>query len=264
MMRLSVLLAAACASPDGPSGPGDDGTPAPVEGREPALSADEAAAELQALADRAFPDPSVLREVYLSMIRAGEAACPGEDDQLEDGSIPLAGCTSESGYTYVGLSEYTEQDDAWALDLGDFYITDPDGHTFAVGGTFAWAGGETWSAEALGSFSYPAAEGWLGLGGSLALWIEGGEGWLSIDGGVGTLEAGGHLYFDELTWECGAQPAGGLRLRGPEGSWYRVDLDCSGCGPLTYAGDAALGEVCVDLSALGAALTTRLATRLAP
>lgn len=260
----------ACAAASGPeaatdAGQADDAgevgdTATTVPRGEPSLTAADVAEALQPLVDETFPDTRQLRDVYLAMMRAGEAGCPGEDDQLEDGSIPLAGCTSQSGYTYVGLSEYAEDDSGYALDLGDFYITDPEGRTFAVGGTFDWAAGDSgsWTAQALGSFSYPGAEGWLGEGASLALWLDGGPGALAIDGGLGTLDAGGQLYFDALTWgACGTDPTGAIRLRGPEGDWYRLDLDCSSCGTVVWAGSP-LGEACVDLGALADSLTTRL------
>ena len=243
----------------------------------PAWSAEQAADRMESLANQDFPDPTQLRELYLGMLHAGDSGCPGENvDELADGSIPLNGCTSSTGYHYVGLSEFTEsrEEDGWAfaLTLGDLYITDPKGDTFTAGGTFSYdatpsGAGSQWEGHATGTFSYPGGTHWLAEGGSLAFWLKGGatadREWLLLSGGVGGPEGTDNLYFDQLLYDsdCGTSPAGGLRVRGEDGRWFHLELDadCSGCGALTFSETVEMGQVCVDVSALGEALIGRLA-----
>jgi hypothetical protein len=229
-------------------------------GPEPTLTAEEVGADIATLAGRDLPDPVALRALYLGLLHAGDAGCPGEDvDDIADGSIPLEGCTSTTGYTYRGLSEYDEGEaGGWwfGLTLGDLYITEPDGDLLAVTGTF----------------SYDGDDGWLGEGGSVALWLEGaatasGRG-VALQGGVGGPQTGSGLFFRDLYFgditgpggqtACGAHPSGGVSVRGNDGRWYDLDLtDCGGCGTVSFEGSA-LGDACADLTALGAALLERV------
>ena len=148
----------------------------------PTLTAEEVGQRMATLAGRDIPDPVALRELYLGLLHAGDAGCPGESvDYIADGSIPLEGCTSSTGYTYRGLSEYEEgSDDGWwfALTLGDLYISEPDGSSLAIGGTFAYDArvedsAATFTGEVTGTFSYDGGDGWMAEGGSLAFWLSG-------------------------------------------------------------------------------------------
>jgi hypothetical protein len=90
----------------------------------------------------------------------------------------------------------------------------------------------------------------------------------SSDAGVVTVSVyGGYtrpdaqLYFESLGFggACGEEPTGAVRLRDPDGYWYRLDFGdaCTGCGTLAY-GDSALGEICVDLTPAAAGLAATL------
>ncbi len=234
-----------------------------------------AVAALDAALAWPVPDPVVLDVLYLQMMRAGDDQCPGPGDQLENGSIPLQGCTSTTGYTYEGLSEYVRTDASgarsWALSLGDFYVIDPVGARYAVGGTFGYAGTWTdagaaeWSAESTGTFVWTGGEGWLAEGASIALWYEGGattagEGWVRVYGGLGTLDGAPSVFADALTYAPtgdGGLPlglAGGVRLRDASGWWTTFTLDASGCGTVVWADTEPLGDGCVDEAPLAAVL----------
>lgn len=245
------------------------------------LSAAEVGEQLAALAGRDIPDPVALRELYLGLLHAGDAGCPGESvDYIADGSIPLDGCTSSTGYTYRGLSEYEEgSDDGWwfALTLGDLYISEPSGASLAIGGTFAYEahvedGAATFSGEATGTFSYDGEDGWMAEGGSLAFWLSGVSGssgrGVALVGAVGGPLVGSGVFFEDLYFgdvagpdgqaACGAHPSGGLSLRGEDGRWYDLTFtDCSGCGTVLFEGQE-LGETCTDITALGAEVLQRV------
>ncbi|MDG1480663.1 MAG: hypothetical protein P8R54_13795 [Myxococcota bacterium] len=247
----------------------------------PTLSAAAVGEQIAVLAGRAIPDPIALRERYLDLLHAGDASCPGESvDYIADGSIPLEGCTSSTGYTYRGLSEYEEgNDNGWwfALTLGDLYISEPDGASLAIGGTFAYEahvedGAATFSGEATGTFSDDGTDGWLAEGGSLAFWLSGTSGssgrGVALVGAIGGPLVGSGLFFEDLYFgdvagpdgqlACGSHPSGGLSLRGDDGRWYElVFTDCSGCGRVVFEGQD-LGETCADITAMGAEILQRV------
>lgn len=276
ILTMWLILPAGCTGASPVTNPATDTTAPAVSAPVPEWTGEQAAAQMESLADQDFPDPTQLRELYLSMLQAGDSRCPGENiDELADGSIPLGGCTSSTGYHYVGLSEFTESnDDGWsfALTLGDLYITDPNGDTFSAGGTFSYDAkvtdaGSQWKGDATGTFSYPGGTHWVAEGGSLAYWVEGGTAvdheWLLLSGSIGGPLGTDNLYFDQLLYDsdCGESPVGGLRVRGGDGRWYHLefDADCSGCGTLTFSDTVEMGQVCVDLKSLGAELIERMA-----
>ena len=57
-----------------------------------------------------------------------------------------------------------------------------------------------------------------------------------------------------MSGACAGKATGSLALRDNAGGWYRVDMgtSCSACGPATFEGRDALGEICPDFSALQA------------
>ena len=253
----------------------------PAPAATPTLTAAEVGQRIAALAGRDIPDPVALRELYLGLLHAGDVGCPGESvDYIADGSIPLEGCTSSTGYTYRGLSEYEEGDDGgwwFALTLGDLYISEPDGTSLAIGGTFAYealveGGAATFTGEVTGTFSHDGEGGWMAEGGSLAFWLSGisgssGRG-VALEGAIGGPLVGSGLFFDDLYFgdvagpdgqlSCGAHPSGALSLRGDDSRWYElVFTDCGGCGTVSFEGQD-LGPACADITALGAEVLQRV------
>ena len=231
---------------------------------EPTWTAEEAEAELERLLAWPLPHSHRLRDLYLEAVRSGDALCPGEGDSLEDGSIPLEGCTASTGWTYRGLSEYSESDDGerveYELSIADFYITDSDGNTFSVGGRLEYTGDVadgSFEGESRGSFTWPGREGWLDGGASLALTVSGAPTVFpnELHGAVGSLSGEGDLFFDHLGSESTSPCTdGAVEIRDPSGIWLRLEPDCDGCGQLS-AGDLELGEVCVDLRVVSTAIS---------
>jgi hypothetical protein len=80
---------------------------------------------------------------------------------------------------------------------------------------------------------------------------------LGIEGAVGF--GGSWMAFDHVVLAegaCGWAPTGAVEVRDPGGAWHRLDFGatCTPCADVVFDGAAALGEVCVDLSAVPLAL----------
>lgn len=219
----------------------------------------EAAA--RAVVERGLPDPWTLRALYLDALSAGDAACPGSDDDLAPPEVSLSGCTSSSGWTYAGVSTFEEtgtpEEPDFRMLNADFSITGPSGEALRAGGSFGFRGGgqgttRWWEAEVMGSWGTPGVGGWLDPGGGVMLYARLTGDQAQLDGALDHPDT--PLYTPGL--ELGACANGGadgeLRLRSPGGVWASATLDC-GCGFLEEVGQE-LGEVCVDLGPLWGAL----------
>lgn len=280
-----VLLLLACAADPAPpawvdpTADDDWSDLVPTPSRGPALTADEVAERVAlALAD-GLPLPQPVLADYRELLAHGDAACPG--DTFAEGFQVIGGCTTAEGYTYQGAAglqvddrRTVAEDGSWTGEASvltapaDYVITRPDGTRLQAGGTLSIrvardAGGDRWSAAILGTWQDDGLPGWLGDGYSGALTVEGseppgGEPTQKVDGALtvhgASLQLAGVLVAPE-TCADGAQ-AGAVRLRQDDGTWYTLTLDagCGGCGTLTWDDTEALGEACVDLSALPASL----------
>lgn len=212
----------------------------PLEALEPVWSPEDFEGAVTGLGDTTLPDPSAIAELYKSLFEWGDEVCPGLDDDLSPPEVPLFGCTADSGATYAGLSEFDQTETSITFALGDFSITTPDGHAMTVAGNFFLDTGFGTILSFTGTWIDPAAEGWIGDGGSIYLDLfDDGQG-IQIDGSIGGAQP---VYMDEFDADCGGN--GLLGLYGPEGGWYTTQLEC-GCGPLRFQGEVLADEVCVD------------------
>ncbi len=215
-------------------------------GLEPEWDIHGASQTFRALVEMEIPTHEQVRDPYLDLVRAGDEGCPAApDDQFPEGRVPLAGCTSQTGYFYLGLSEYELSDDDFFL-WGDFRITRPDGRSMEMGGQQVLRDG---TLTLVGSFLDEGAEGWpgLGLGASLEMDREGDS--RRVHGGLGSLTSDQTIWYDlELTQDCAS---GELRTRDTPGGWYTLELSDCNCGVVRY-GEDELGETCLDLSVIRA------------
>ncbi len=256
-MILSLL---ACTSPSRDSAPAlaeDTGWPQvdlqnPVE-LQPGWSAGQAGLAFQSALEGPYPDVRVIGATYLEWIARGDELCPG-GDSLQPPAVSLEGCTSSSGVHYAGLSGWSEDTDRWGLQVADFRLTDPEGRSFLAGGEAVVSDGGGSSYLLLrGSFHDTGAAGWLGQGGSALLQVIGSQAGMIAQIGMST--PAGPLYTDELLVGSACME-GEVFLKGLEGGWYDLNLDC-GCGPVRF-GAQELGEVCLDDEPIRAALQEAL------
>jgi hypothetical protein len=241
-----------------PGGGADSGA---GEAQAPSWTAEEVAAAVDRALSMGFQSPLDAAEAWRGIVDEGrDEGCP------EGGGYSFIGsgsdCDTASGYHYSGLIEYTEASDGGAYQVklsADGYALTPAGEVFsaAVEADLELGAGEPRSVLSIwsGSMQYPPADGWLGEGVSQLFWcsgeVSGGESWLEC---VGSYSLGnqGHLYFEDFTLESGCEGGTGLlKIREDTGWWYDLTLDCSSCGALRFDERVELGEVCVDLSALG-------------
>ena len=244
----------ACTAPDTPVDrerpvAWSEDPPEAVTPLEPAWSDADFVDAVAALGEVELPNPYLIAEVYTGLFVWGDETCPGLDDDLSPPEVPLYGCTAASGATFAGLSTFDQYASVVALSLGDFRITTPDGHDMTVAGNFFLDASFGTVLSFTGTWVDPAAEGWLGDGGSvfLELFDDGNTG-LLVDGSIGGAQP---LYMDDFSEACGG--TGTLGLQGPEAGWYLAELDC-GCGPLEFQGERLAEEVCVDTAGLVANL----------
>ncbi|MDP2311360.1 MAG: hypothetical protein Q8P41_00530 [Pseudomonadota bacterium] len=260
-----AVLASGCAAPEAPEGtdgPTDSGTP-PDLSVEPSLTAEEVAAEVEAVFASGFPDARAIQAAYLGLMGAGDDGCPGDATQLT-GRVPVNGCSSEGGYFYLGVSAWIhteEWDDVGnprvtdSLD-GDFEIDLPTGERFQAGGfaTYSHVGNELqWVARnyVSGTWSFDGAPGPLGEGISAAVGVrvESAPETRSVEV-TGATSSGEHAaLFEDFrldTLECAGNPTGAMRLRGSDGLWYELRFadDCSGCGDVSFFDSTPLGVAC--------------------
>lgn len=223
---------------------GTGGTDAPLE-LEPAWTAEEAVAALQAAIDAGLPQPSVARDAFLGLIAEGQdSTCPGTTDF--DGSQPL-GCLSESGYLYAGISEYRVDDFGWALG-GDFEIREPDGPIF-YGAGFLAVGGNSHGRylEFSGFWAHEGGADWLDAGRSGMFSAFTGGGWTTMSGGLDL--DGASLHFSEVQVQHDGEQTvtGTVGIRDASGAWWWLELGLDGCGPLSF-GTEEVGTGCVELA----------------
>ncbi len=213
----------------------------------PARSADEIAADISEALSAGLPHPDRLLNDYLTLMSAGDAGCPGDDEQLTDSVV--YGCYSSGGYYYIGVAEHYESGGFRAFG-GDFRIDTPDGETMRGGGGMELThSGDAWSVLMGGSWVWSgSADPWLADGGSL---------WLEVDadpGGFvlfGAASMGEHdVSVQGVTYDAAAEAlTGPLQLRGEDGLWYTMDLTGGGCGGVSVEG-MELGEACAEIGPL--------------
>ncbi len=257
-------------SDDGGDGGGDEGDDGSGDGGDtgerapPAASwtADEVADSAARTLSEGLPTPLELSDTWKQLMDAGrDFSCPPSGYDLVDGD---KGCTSTTGWRYNGYAEHTEEGgnsgESYHLSMAtDAYIIDGDGEIFSAGLEVELNidGGPKrgFDLNMAGTTDYPAADGWLERGVDMLLGCDGflgGEG-LSMQclGGF-SLVGEGALFLNTVIWEPGCEGGGELLVREDSGYWYSIDLDCGGCGEVTFDGRESVGEACVDLSALAA------------
>jgi hypothetical protein len=278
--------------------------PAPAERPTPALDAEAVLAALPAALELLTTlDPQHHRALYESFREDADESCPVVEEHLEDGSsvsdLWLGNCTTSGGTHFLGevhFTTYTGRDngdgtlsDGFALYSGfsEASIVRADGSLFRMGGRLevdvarAVDGSASLAQVRLdGSFaSDPASAGgdpWLGgerrgvlsligqasTGGARSLRVEAG---LSLgEGGAFDAVASGAIAFGASNG-CASEPAGGLGVRDPAGTWYDVRFDanppddetpagvCDGCGVVLAAGHA-IGAACPPVDAFAGLL----------
>ncbi len=218
-------------------------------------AAEVEAAMIQALSG-GLPRPREAVDAFGRILIAGDdGRCPNSGGYTITESF--TGCHSEKGYTYAGLTIYTESTNDDFSFLGDCYVIDPDGDIFQAAGELEQATNPTdhsFAIKLTGTWGYAKEQGWLSSVPSLALWLEGDADHLRANGGWSTPAA--ILYFEGFQSGSDCAHTGLMKLQDPQGAWYTLDYgtDCDACGPLSYAGTA-MGEVCVPVE--GAARTYR-------
>ena len=201
-------------------------------------------------------------------------------------------CTSDSGAVFDGYGfyylyeDYDDGDRVWngeALN-GLARVTDSQGRVFDAAGEAgtmlsAQDGWTIFYSYVYGGFTWDGDEAddtWMDTGArpdlvAYAAYADEGGGWYYyVDGDAGGVADGvAAVAFNELLLgnaaggvKCTKEPIGDVSVRDEEGNWYLVDFDatqgsagqaCDGCGTVTVEGQS-LGEACVDLSDLEAAL----------
>lgn len=214
-------------------------------------TADQAGAALQAALDAGLPDPRALEAAWKGAIDAGGTpGCPSAGYSLVGG---VHGCTSARGWVFAGPADYVPEGDGPGFLLeADSYILRPDGQQLAFGGEVIYSVDDpdhTWSSRVRGVFRDDAATGWLELGVSSSLEARRAGEVLRLDGGSSV--GGASIGFDGFDWRSGCPEAGAVTTVDGLGRGYRTAPACDGCGSVTLDG-AVLGEVCLDLSAVGA------------
>ena len=250
----------------------DGGSGVPDIDEQPLEAGWDAAALTQALDDAlgaGLPQVHAVRSVYLGFFEYGDPICPGHADYIDD--LWLYGCYSDALVFFSGVSEYVGASDAAAEPatrsysiFGDLLFIDREQRRFDGGGD-VWStvsvhgdgDAERWTRH-LGTWAYAGHDGLLdaGVSGVLDQWHTraGDDDTLRVDGSVQF--RGASLRFEQLELglegACAGEATGALALRAPTGGWYRVALGetCGTCGPAVFEGREAIGEVCVDLSAL--------------
>lgn len=224
------------------------------------------------------PLPQPVLDAYRELLSHGDATCPGTD--FEDGFLVMGSCTSAEGYTYSGAAGLETEDlregdpeGDWTGSArvqsapADYVITRPDGTRLLVGANLMVSVARStdtqqWSTRIAGTVQDEAATGWLGEGYSGSLEVEGrtdadgSRQWLQ--GGFTTLGVTLDLVQLEVRPEACADGfvGGTVRMRQEDATWYALVLPegCGRCGPLTWEGDTALGEACLDPAPLVASM----------
>ncbi|HND34675.1 MAG TPA: hypothetical protein PLA94_31945 [Myxococcota bacterium] len=239
-------------------------------------TAEEVGAAVKGALEGGLPNPVVIAGTFQELLSHGDDRCPGGD--FRRGGLEVfnpEGCLASSGYRYEGAaggsdvvcSDSPDDSDEFvdrcaAALRGDAHITDPEGHSFLVGGYVAYelagdpvAGGEI-SADLYGTWGYPAApESWLAGELSMAMQVQ--ARWtfdridqMQVTGGFSTTQATVDMRALSFDGACGDAPTGAVGIRGAEGYWYDLSFDpesCDHCGEVTFDHRESLGRACADL-----------------
>ncbi len=239
----------------------------------PAWSADDAVAawdaqDIQAAlelnATLGFANPESIRRSFLDFMTQDDGTCPSGGENF--GSLK---CTTESGYTFSGISIYQERSSSvdgarqqsWTH-VGDYKLTRPDGTSFESGGGLV---SSATVGTGLAEIDLKLRGSWIDAGSNMG-WFRSGLSWLllglgrrdaevgelTLDGGVTTGRA---VYFDDVRFstdpDCRIE--GTLSIQGDDGHWYDWQAGCDGCGPTSLQGGEELGSICPALDTWAAA-----------
>ena len=254
-MKPMLLLSLACAS-DPTHAPVDSDVPAIQEPATPEWDAQDVEQAASALMQAPMPRLDELTQDYLALMAQGSAECPGPGNSIKDNAV--YGCETAGGMYFSGVSDYFDESRdglAYKSLAGDFLIRDTLGNTldwgagweiyFAPGAAqFRWLGSIEWSARAA------TADG-------ISVTLSGAQdqGAFQVSGGMKLAQGTVELSLRRDSACPLAQ--GTLSMRGPDKRWYRTELDCSGCGELSFEGQE-LGQACIDPTPLLDALEAPL------
>ncbi len=271
-----ILLACANAAD---SGPGLD-TATLAGGSEPRvpeaeLSAEEAAAAIEAAMALGLPTPLAPIDTLTALLLAGDDMCPGparESGGME--VIDVRGCVSGEGYWYQGVGAAWAQ---WAEEPNTGYARTfelvfsadgtiaepPGGEMFEFGGTievdfdYDAEGNASITGSVQGTYDFPAAEEpWLAAGASLGSYWTGtvsdpGDYAIQLDGGFTLGGTTIDMASLSIGGPCGEALSGTIAYRDTRGYWYDLALDestCDGCGNVVFAATSELGRACVNVA----------------
>ena len=217
-------------------------------------TADEASTQLLSLLAVGLPDAEHVVQSYMALMAQGDETCPGGDGVQMAGSVPVVGCTAESGVFYQGITTYTdiatETETSWVF-TADMTLVDADGHEFAAGGTATVISGNDGTlrrSTVAGSFGYEAGERALALGYSAGEFsLVNSEFGVEIDGGIAV--GAWAADFSSLLYvaDCDGME-GAIDVRSPSGAWWTLTFPepCTPCGALTDALGQDKGEICLS------------------
>ena len=201
-----------------------------------------------------LPNPSTFLENYMALYEAGATkTCPGTNYNFNSPDVGEAGCTTEEGYFFEGVVEYTELDDGWTLHA-DFRIITPDDHHLSGAGNLehSWSPDDT-RASIYGSYFEDPAENWLSGNPSSLLQIQqhGSNNEALLYGGYTIVDRS--FYFETVLFneDICDQPIGVVQFRDPNGGWFSIESgkDCAPCPTVSYNAQEIDG-LCIDLSVL--------------
>jgi hypothetical protein len=243
-------------------------------------TAEEVGQQIDAALASGVPDPGLVFESYEELLSHGDDDCPGST--FNGGFLVVGICSTSDGYQFSGSAGVTIEDTRVVAEDGsfsgaamrmsspaDYLILRPDGTGLAAGGNLTQRvssenGQVLWSTEVRGSFRDDGVDGWLGAGFSATLRWSGRE-----DSGVVYSDVIGDLtlhgislqledfHLSPETCSDGAE-LGTIMLRQHDATWYTLTLDgpCSRCGDVVWDDREELGEACVDLEPLIAAVAS--------
>lgn len=248
------------------TGSGDDTDPTdPVE----PLTAEEAAQLAEAAFAAGLPHTRDLFQPVAELLAAGDEACPGVDGQIDG---PLEGCTSTSGYEYLGVLEFSEEvvesgevsTHSFAIHNGNFVIVPPEGAPFRAACGWEWRaidspGSVAVTESYVGTLEYEDAEdpflrAGLSIYGTFRAERTAASGdLLTLSHSMGWGEHAVRTDALRLEWQaCPSQPvSGSLDVRHPDGRWASATFDGScDCPVWVDPGGVELGRACPELSSV--------------